>query len=108
MTYTNKIPKDKITAKHNFVIVDMLDDNDKKNENITSAGIVLSTPKMDPTQLGNRISFARVVSVGDDCNSVFIDEVVGFLKIAASVIEFDTENRLYIIHENDIMVKVEE
>lgn len=36
MTYTNKIPKDKITAKHKFVIVDMLDDNDKKNENITS------------------------------------------------------------------------
>lgn len=36
MTYTNKIPKDKITAMHNFVIVDMLDDNDKKNENITS------------------------------------------------------------------------
>lgn len=73
-----------------------------------AAGIVLRTPKMDPTQLGNRISFARVISVGDDCNSVFIDEVVGFLKIVASVIEFDTENRLYIIHENDIMVKVEE
>lgn len=108
MTHTNKIPKDKITAKHNFVIVDMLDNNDKKNENITSAGIVLSIPKMDPTQLGNRLSFAKVISVGDNCNSVFIGEIVGFLKIAASVIEFDMENRLYVIHENDVMVNVEE
>lgn len=107
MTYTNKIPKDKLNAKHNFVIVDMLDDNDKKNENVTSAGIVLSTPKMDPTQLGNRLSFARVVSVGDE-SSLYVGEIVGFLKIAASVIEFDVENRLYVIHENDVMVNVEE
>ena len=98
MKFINKIPKEKFEANHNFLIVDMLDEKEKtSNEEITSAGIVQMTPNL---------SFARVVSVGDLCKSTKIGDIVGFMKLAANVIAFDMDNRLYVINENDAMVKI--
>lgn len=107
MKFINKIPKEKFEANHNFLIVDMLDEKEKtSNEEITSAGIVLTTPKIDPMQMTPNLSFARVVSAGDLCKSTKIGDIVGFMKLAANVIAFDMDNRLYVINENDAMVKI--